>query len=153
MHTSRQRQPVSTCLNIGRSIWKSPNYDEFRTRAGILDARTKGSPSDSRAYSTRQDRQIDDWIPFATEQELADGLAFILVDRDGAKTVAAATLERGLNILGVTIRVARNEGFSAKVEAAFRNICSLLERCASEGFEARFDLLEKLADNAARDTP
>lgn len=72
-------------------------------------------------------------LSFASEQRLADDLAFISAAQEGVESVAAVCIEEKIDPPGLTLRIAANEGVKGKVRDAMTNICDILASCAMNG--------------------
>lgn len=129
-----------------KSIWRDPNYDQFRTKVVALERASKGVPCDRKFHQRKEwhnSRICNDdssrLLPFEVEQQVADDFAFLAAAEEGAKGVSAVGLEESINPLGLVIRLAANDLVPRKVEDTFKVIFDLLHRCA---IKSVFDFLQ-----------
>lgn len=129
-----------------KSIWRDPNYDQFRTKVVALERASKEVPCDRKFHQRKEwhnSRICNDdssrLLPFEVEQQVADDFAFLAAAEEGAKGVSAVGLEESIDPLGLVIRLAANDLVPRKVEDTFKVIFDLLHRCA---IKSVFDFLQ-----------
>lgn len=67
------------------------------------------------------------------EQHLADHLAFLACVDEGAKTISAVTLEQGIGLSSLTVRLASNQSPANEVIDGLTDILKIVEEYAHAG--------------------
>ena len=98
----------------------------------------------SRSQACNRSRQL----PRGVEYQLAQDLAFIAANKEGAHSVSAATVEELATQQGLIFNIASNSGVGPSVREAFSAIGILLEQCARKGIAAA-SLLDHLLKRIA----
>jgi hypothetical protein len=116
-----------------RSIWSGVNQSEFRDRVKVLEAQNivgNLSTSNSQDLDSHDPRYL---LPLASEQRLADDIAFLAAYEPGAGYVSAATFGALEGQPGIRICLAANRGVTEAAEAELRKFLALVEQCARKG--------------------
>ena len=115
----------------GQSIWDMLDRRKFESEIDALH-RTKlvPEPQELQKKDWPKTRQTD-CLPFETEKQLADDIAFVSAYEYGVQYVTAATVQASEQD-GLSILLAANEGICDKVRTAWEKLMPLLGKCAAK---------------------
>lgn len=115
----------------GRSIWDNVDRRKFERELDDLHrSNFVPEPQVLEKKDWPEPRDID-LLPFETEKQLADDIAFVSAYENGARYVTAASVEAWKGN-GLLIRLAANEGVCDKVRTAWEQLTPLLRRCSAK---------------------
>lgn len=69
-------------------------------------------------------------LDFESEEELANGFAYIAAHKDGVRSVSAATVQALAHPNRLVLTLSANDGISNDVQSTFRCIADILQQCA-----------------------
>jgi hypothetical protein len=117
----------------GRSIWSGVDRPTFQDRVNFLEAQNVVGDLST---STAQNLNVQDQrylLPLASEQRLADDIAFVAAYEPGAGYVSATTVEALKGGPGIRVCLAANRGVTTAAGDEIRKFLILVERCARKG--------------------
>jgi hypothetical protein len=116
-----------------RSIWFAVDQLTFHDQVKFLEAQNvagKLSTSDAQVLNLHDPRYL---LPLASEQRLADDIAFLAAYEPGAGYVSATTVEALEGKPGIRVCLAANRGVTEAAGEHIRRFLSLVEQCARKG--------------------
>ncbi|KAF2837776.1 hypothetical protein M501DRAFT_936735, partial [Patellaria atrata CBS 101060] len=144
---------VNTSIS-GRSIWDGSSKKRFEDRIDALNETHYVPGPRVLAENDWPKDTIQKAIPFSTEKQLCDDLAFIASHEKGVEYVTAVCIEHNSSeSCGLTVRLAANEGICYRVQSSVETILQLLEKCARKEISRDkcagdiFDIIVKLNRN------
>jgi hypothetical protein len=115
----------------GRSIWDKMDRCRFESELDRLHRTNFVPESQVLEMKDWPEPRATDCLPFGTEKQLADDIAFVSAYEYGVRYVTAATVEASEQD-GIFIRLAANEGVCEKVRSAWEQLIPLLEGCSAK---------------------